>query len=78
MTSSIEQRVRQVMTLVFNLPDGAVGGDASIMQTPGWDSLGHANLMLAVEEEFEVTLSPDEVVDLQSLEDIVTFLEAKK
>ena len=78
MTSSIEQRVRQVMALVFNLPDAEVGGDASIMQTPGWDSLGHANLMLAVEEEFEVTLSPDEVVDLQSLEDIVTYLEAGK
>jgi acyl carrier protein len=78
MTSSIEQRVRQVMALVFNLPDTEVGGDASIMQTPGWDSLGHANLMLAVEEEFEVTLSPDEVVDLQSLEDIVTYLEAGK
>ena len=78
MTSSIEQRVRQVMTLVFNLPDGAVGSDASIMRTPGWDSLGHANLMLAVEEEFEVTLSPDEVVDLQSLADIVTFLETEK
>ena len=78
MTSSIEQRVRQVMKLVFSLSDGAVGGDASIMRTPGWDSLGHANLMLAVEEEFEVTLSPDEVVDLQSLADIVTFLETEK
>lgn len=76
MTSSTEQRVRQVMALVFNLPEAAVGGDAAIMQTPGWDSLGHANLMLAIEEEFSVTLTPDDVVDLQSLADIVTYLDA--
>jgi acyl carrier protein len=78
MTSSIEERVRQVLALVFNLPDTEVGRDAAIMRTPGWDSLGHANLMLAIEEEFEVTLSPDVVVDLQSLDDIVTYLEAEK
>ena len=78
MTRRTEQRVRQVMALVFNLSEEALGGDASIMRTPGWDSLGHANLMLAVEEEFGVALSPDEVVDLQSLADIVTYLEAGK
>lgn len=76
MTSTIEKRVRQVMALVFNVSEEAVGGDAAIMETPGWDSLGHANLMLAIGEEFGVELSTDEMLDLQTLAGIVEFLEA--
>lgn len=67
-------RVKDVMALAFNVPAEQIGDDASIMETPGWDSLGHANLMLALEEEFGVQLPPEAQVDLQSLPEIVAYL----
>lgn len=75
MSDSTSARVKQVMALAFNVPADQVGDDAAIGDTPGWDSLGHANLMLALEEEFGVTLTPEAQLELQSLPEIVAFLE---
>ncbi len=35
-----------------------------------WDSLGNLNLLLAIETEFSVRFSSEELASLQSLEDI--------
>lgn len=39
-----------------------------------WDSLGNLNLLLAVEAEFSIRFSSEELASLQSLEDIEKFL----
>ncbi len=74
MSAPTTARVKDVMALAFNVPAEQIGDDAAIMETPGWDSLGHANLMLALEEEFGVDLPPEAQVDLQSLPEIVAYL----
>lgn len=77
MTDSVTDRVKDVMALVFDVPVSDVGDDAEIMAVRGWDSLGHAKLMFALEEEFEVVVPPEAQVDLQSLPEIVEFLRAR-
>lgn len=76
MPSTVD-RVKEVMGSTFNLDPAAVPDDASIMETPGWDSVGHAQLMLALEETFDVTLDADAILELQSLDEIVQFLETR-
>ena len=39
---------------------------AVFKETKGWDSVGHVNLMNAIEEEFEVSLEPDDILDFKS------------
>lgn len=39
--------------------------------TPGWDSLKHIEIMLALEEELEVEFSEDELVQLNSMDKII-------
>jgi acyl carrier protein len=43
----------------------------------GWDSLAQMNLILSVEQEFQVSLADDEVVDLTSFETTLAILAAK-
>lgn len=62
------------MGVVFNTPATAIPDDAGLMTTAGWDSLGHANLMLALEEEFSLTLPTAVVIELQTLPEIVEYL----
>ena len=69
-------RVKRVLSAVFNLPVEQVPDDAGIMTLPGWDSLGHAHLMLALEEEFSVELPTEVVIELQSVPEIVEYLAA--
>lgn len=59
--------------------------DASELQDstgPGeidaWDSLGHVNIITAIEEEYEIEIDPDEILEIQSIGDIKKLLAAKK
>ena len=49
--------------------------DAALGVTPGWDSLGHVRLVLALEAHLARPLTPDEIVALGSLADIEALLQ---
>ncbi len=44
---------------------------------PGWDSLAHVNLVLALEQQFDVQFLPEEMVEMLSVELIAMLLEEK-
>ena len=39
---------------------------AVFRDTRGWDSVGHVNLMNTIEESFDVSLEPDDILDFKS------------
>jgi acyl carrier protein len=54
-----EELLKQVMATMLNVDASTINEDSSMDNLPGWDSLRHMNLVLALEEEFKVTI-PDE------------------
>lgn len=46
----------------------AVVEAAVFKETTGWDSVGHVNLMNGIEEAFDVSLEPDDILDFKSFE----------
>ena len=42
--------------------------NAVFKETKGWDSVGHVNLMNAVEEAFGISLDADDILDFKSFE----------
>lgn len=44
--------------------------DLGLGSFPEWDSLGHFNLLLLVEQHFSVRFEPNELAELKSLADI--------
>jgi acyl carrier protein len=57
-------RIKQVMSVVFEVPLDSIGDDASTDNIDNWDSLRHLNLILALEEEFGVSIPDEEVGNL--------------
>ncbi len=55
------QRIKKVMSVVFDVPPESITGNASADTIETWDSLRHLNLIIALEEEFEVTIPDEEV-----------------
>jgi len=47
------------MATMLNVNASIINEDSSMDNVPSWDSLRHMNLVLALEEEFKVTI-PDE------------------
>lgn len=68
---NVSSRVKDVMSLTFNIPADTIADTASQADIPAWDSLGHANLILGLEEEFGGELPEDVMPTLRSVPAIV-------
>ena len=60
----VKIKIKQVMSAVFEIPVESIVDDASSDNIENWDSLRHLNLILALEEEFGVSIPDDEVGNL--------------
>lgn len=54
-----ENTLKQVIATMLNIDAASINEDSSMDNVPNWDSLRHMNLILALEEEFKVSI-PDE------------------
>ena len=59
-----EDDLKRVLSNVFNIPQETVGDDTSIDTVESWDSLKHLELVLSLEEKFDVTLKEEETVEI--------------
>ena len=73
----MNQRVKQVIADVLGLDVDAIADDLSRDNADSWDSLNHLRIVTALEQEFSITLSMDEIQEARSvgrLIDLVTRL----
>jgi len=47
----------------------------SINNVTGWDSMAHVGLILTLQREFGVSISPADAIDLTSVKEIVQYLK---
>jgi len=73
----MENRVRRVVADVFELQLDEVSLDISHEDVENWDSLNILNLLMALEQEFAIDISPDEAVKFLSVANVVTLLKEK-
>lgn len=59
-----EENLKQVLADVFGLDVSEVNEETSVDTVEAWDSLKHLNLVLALEEQFKVTLTEEETVQI--------------
>ena len=62
MENQIENRIKNVMSAVFDLQVGEINDNTALHNIESWDSLKHMNLIVALEEEFGVKLD-DTVIE---------------
>jgi acyl carrier protein len=62
----VKDKVNQIMSLVFNVK--SIPKDYAYGVYESWDSLNHMNLITALEEEFSIRLSDDDVTDMLNVE----------
>ena len=76
MNIALKDRILQVMASVFEAEADSLNEMSSSDTIEGWDSLKHLTLILAMEEEFAITIPDDEVADLVNYKLIeITILE---
>jgi acyl carrier protein len=72
--TTVLARLQRLLADLFALSEGDVTLTTSAETLSAWDSLKHLQLMLMLEEEFQVPVSPETMEQLTSVEHIVVWL----
>lgn len=71
----MEKKVLDILKDVFELDE--VDESCSQKNCDAWDSMGQLNLVAELEDNFDVSLEPEEIGSMKSYEDIVRILKSK-
>jgi acyl carrier protein len=68
----IKDRLEIIFRQSFEI--GKFTEDLSIDNVPGWDSMAHVGLILALQKEFAVSIPPADAIELTSVKNIIQYL----
>lgn len=74
---AVRQRVRQIAADLFAVPVDGLTEESSPDSIGSWDSLNHLNLVLALEQEWGIQFSPEEMEQLLSMARIARVVAGK-
>jgi acyl carrier protein len=77
MGDKIEERIINVMSAVFEIPANKIGEESSPDNIESWDSLKHMNMVVALEEEFNIQFTDDELIELINMKLIMVIIREK-
>jgi acyl carrier protein len=72
---STDSRVRALVAALFQVDEASLGPVVSPATLPAWDSMGHLNLVLELEQEFGIALAPERVEKMLDLAAVVAAVE---
>lgn len=64
--NQIDERLRELFSLLFQVNAQEINDDSSPETIPAWNSLQHLNLILALEEEFQISITPDQATRIRN------------
>lgn len=74
--ASIEEKVQQIIAEQLGVDEAQVTSDASFMDDLGADSLDTVELVMALEEEFDIEISDEDAEKIQTVQDAVNYIVA--
>ena len=77
MGNKLEDRIKNVMSAVFEIPEEQIKDNSSPDTIESWDSLKHMNLIIALEEEFEVEFTDNEIFEMMNYSLIKSIITGK-
>ncbi len=72
--ASIEERVKQIVAEQLGVDEDQVTPDAAFMDDLGADSLDTVELVMALEEEFDVEISDEDAEKIQKVQDAIDYI----
>ena len=72
--NDLNERVRALLADVFQVPQDDVTPQLAFGDLPQWDSLGHMDVMMNLEEQFGVEINTDTIAELVSVPAICEYI----
>jgi acyl carrier protein len=75
--NTVEERLKSVLVKELKIDPGQIKTDSSLADDLGVDSADMVDLLFAIEDEFDIEISDDEVEEYQKFNDIVARIKDK-
>ena len=74
----ILEKIQNILSQQFDVDADSIGEDTSIVDNLGADSLDVVELIMSVEDEFGLSVSDEEAVELTTVGKLVEYIEARQ
>jgi acyl carrier protein len=73
----MENRVKKVIAEILDIEISSINDNTSPETIESWDSLKQMNIIVALEEEFDIEFSDEDIVEMLNFRLIIQLLELK-
>ena len=78
MASAVEQRVKEIICEQLGVSEDQVTPQASFIEDLGADSLDIVELVMALEEEYDMEIPDEDAEKVRTVSDVVEYIENNK
>ena len=78
MAASVQTRVKEIVCEQLGVSEEEVTPEASFIEDLGADSLDIVELVMALEEEYEMEISDEDAESIITVQDAVNFIQERK
>jgi acyl carrier protein len=75
---NVEEKVKSIIMEQLGVEEEEVTATASFADDLGADSLDQVELVMALEEEFNIEISDDEAEKIKTVQDAVNYIQSHK
>ena len=72
------EKIKKIIADVCGVDVSDVNESSSVGDFPSWDSMAHLTILSTIEEELNVDFEPEEMMDFESVSDIVKAVADKR
>ncbi len=75
--TEIDSKLKSIISEILEIPIDKITDNFDHKNVEQWDSMNHINLVVSVEEEFEIEIEEDKILDLMSFKALSDYVFAE-